>query len=156
MRPKTSLQQAAEQYGNAHRLAVETTGEIDPYAAINWGVFRCLAGEPGGEYEAEMVKEITALARDSVTAAKQKEKTKPEFWNRVAVPDAEVMLGLLKADLDRRVVKIARMYKEAFDLHSAEVQRRSVRDHAQFLENALRGKGDAELAEAAARLVQLL
>lgn len=153
---KTSLSEAAKHYRKAHELALETTGEIDPYSAINWGVFRCLAGAPGGEQDEKVKRELKRLARDSVAAAERKKKSEPTFWNRVTEADAEVMLGLLNGDLDKRVKKIAGMYKKAFELESAEDERRSIRDHVRFLEKMLRKKKDAELAQAAADLLEQL
>ncbi len=147
---KDAIRQAERQYGEAYRLFKEKAGVTDPYYAINWGVFRILRGRISKKDRAE----IEAIAKEGIAEARRRVRTRPEFWNRVAEPDAEVMLGLLHRDLDRRASAIEKQYKGAFAKGSSERQRKSVFDHLESLRVLLSSQSKRKLAEAITGLAQ--
>lgn len=152
-RRAASIKRAEKHYGAA-RLMYAERGQTDPYSAINWGVFRFLRGDlTTDSADFALIQEV---ACESIEEAKRRERTKPEFWNRVAEPDAELMLGLAHRDLDRRAPRIARMYESAFGVLSTERERRSVFDHLESLETMLRWRKETRLADAAADMAARL
>jgi tetratricopeptide (TPR) repeat protein len=130
------LETAMEYYRDAHELNAQEN-RLDTYPTLNWLTYKVLLGAPLDAADRKLVEKC----REAGTKAKK--KGRPTFWNRVAVPDAELLVHLDAGDLGAHLDKISKDYKSAFDAGSTHRERSTVLEHLDFLTGML------EAAEAA-------
>ncbi|MCC6389443.1 MAG: CHAT domain-containing protein [Bryobacterales bacterium] len=100
---------AAELYREAYTFRRAKENLIDTYSGINWLMLEYSLGNP---YEPlrEAAEEILAYARLP--------KNSPDFWARVALPDALTVEYLFAGTLGEHVDEVVREYESAFQ-HAA-------------------------------------
>lgn len=156
-RYRTNSVKAAE---SAYRHASElyerdSGGAINPYYAINWATFRGLRGN----LSAEEIDKFEGLLTRALAEARRRNLQKPEIWNRLAIPDAELARGLILGDLPERVEAVFQGYEDALKKRSSPRERESVFDHIDLIAFNLRyrrGDLNESQAEAAKKLQALL
>jgi len=127
------LKVAAGFYREAHIFYKDRTGSVNPYPALNWLTYSFLLGEPlDGEI---------GIIDESITAAMKAEMIKPEVWNRVTEPDAEVLRHLIQGDLDSQAAKIVLLYRRAFGAGVTQRQLAAVVSQFDFLIGMLSASG---------------
>ncbi|MET0646029.1 MAG: CHAT domain-containing protein [Pyrinomonadaceae bacterium] len=131
------LGQAMGYYRRAHELNAAAQ-KLDPYPTLNWLTYKVLLGEPLDDADIKLVVEC----REAGVKAK---KGSPTFWNRVAEPDAELLVHLSRQDLGANLESVRRLYQRAFDAGASQFERSTVLEHLDFL---------TEMSEAAAPVAQ--
>lgn len=132
----SSLKKAEEYYQKAHQLS-KSTGKIEPYYSLNWVTIRFLKDCAGKDeaQQKELVNEINLCLQ--VTTAKADYQA--DFWSRVAVPDANLLLALIRGNLADREEEIARLYHIALGAWVTARERASVQEQFDFLIELLTG-----------------
>src|SRR5581483_1777990 len=86
-----NLRRSLDAYDKAHRIALEATGEIYPYPALNWITLRFILGEPSADLE----KDLSAIMK---ACADQKARFKT-FWSKIGYPDSLLVGGVIRGNL---------------------------------------------------------
>ena len=118
------LRQAAAYYGEAHEREVGVRKDkFDPYYALNRLACDALVGEVENPQQAD------DLIEQCIQAAELREKEKPDFFNRVTRPDAELLRALIYKDLNQeQVERIKNMYAAVFEQRAGESEKASTLD----------------------------
>ncbi len=152
---RRALRNAADQYRQARTMHLP---EHDPDSTINWGVFEFLSSfEDGVEAMSEETRREISVAVDAcLEEAKRRVKSDPQFWNRVAEPDAALLRGLLAGDLGATAQAIAIAYSKTFADGSTARERASVISHLEFVRDMLAWLKEDELASAVGEVRRLI
>jgi CHAT domain-containing protein len=120
------ITEARDAYGEAHQLALSTSGLVDPYPALNWLTCRFLLGK---EKKEALLADLSAVRE----AAELRAKLDPTFWNRVAAPDALLLEHLISGSLSNSVGPVEKAYGQTFTGAATTREAASVREHIEFL-----------------------
>jgi CHAT domain-containing protein len=142
-RRATAIKNAADEYNEARKLHTEA----DPDSTINWAVFTALVGLLPKERALipEQSKEIHDAVADSLDEAQRRVNTDPDFWSRVALPDAAFALALLDGALHDQTTAIAGAYGEVLGFASPR-EKASVTKHLEFVQTMLEWLGHPKVA----------
>jgi Uncharacterized protein conserved in bacteria len=127
---KEWLKEAETYYGEAHK---DSSNIINPYPTLNWLTYRFLLGDSlEGEY---------ALIEECKKAARQLDAKEPSFWNRVAEPDADLLLHLAQGNLEANLENVTALYQKAFETGATPRERSTVVQQFTFLREMLSSLG---------------
>lgn len=140
------LGQAAQQYHLA------TQDNLDPYPGLNTAVCEWL-GMPARKTKA--TRRIMADLTRWHKATRAYAAKKNDFWARIMLPEAELLLRLVDGSLVKHEKAITQAYTQALSGRGSARERASVREQFDFLEEMLRWRRQAKLADHVARVRQM-
>jgi hypothetical protein len=145
---RAHLKRAEAAYRKARELGKDKKSES--YQLLNWLAFRFVnRAKPES-------RTLTRLAIDEWERAKEKEKSQgePDFWTRVAIPDALLHVRLFEGTLSdpARLREVEDEYARALKTAPTARELASTRDHVDFLSEML---ADLRPAQSAALLPAL-
>ena len=97
-------------------------------------------------------KELVNQINLSLQAATAKATAQSDFWSRVAVPDANLLLALVTGNLAEREEEIAQRYHAVLGAWVTARQRASVQEQFDFLIEMLAGDDCEHLLEPLRRI----
>jgi tetratricopeptide (TPR) repeat protein len=140
----TRLRQAADRYREAYDLAIEKTGEPDPYPGLNWMTCRFIAdqlsagrakGAKARTKQDKTIRDEMARIRD----AAEKSMSSDNLWKRTYLPDAELFAHLIGNSLNRKSAEVViEKYRFAVKGRADEREIESVRGQFDFITGMLK------------------
>lgn len=125
------LQKAAEHY----RLAYDKSGKKDPWTRTNWLLCEVLSGEGRPRKIGDALTDLRKDVRQRLA-----ELSEPSFWDRVYVPDADLLGHLWLGNLEKEKDGLIAAYHGVLGSRPTLLQVDSVRGQMDFIAHVLKQK----------------
>jgi CHAT domain len=143
-----NLEQSRDCYGNAHRLALKLTREIDPYPANNWMSVRFLFGEAPAALEADL--------EATMKASEEQARSRTDFWAQIGYPDSllggAMIRGALKQEKDNILKAYGAVLRDANNQSQIESVRGGVSDMRDLIQDDGASQVLTEIEQAIAKM----
>lgn len=135
-------QQALISMANYYGKSCELSGMSDPYAFSNWAIAKVLSGRSdancGGSWQSTLADDCQRM----IAEARNRDAQRPNFRDRVAEPNCELVLLLAQNAPDTEVAKataaqIAERYRAAIQCDAGPCEHSSVLDHLDFIRDLI-------------------
>lgn len=141
-----ALAAMVDYYRQAHELAQQKTGAVDPYPLLNWLVGLHLADLRKKTRKARAP--LGTWLKEVEQIADERDDREPDFWNGIVRTECLLTRHLAAGDLAAHREAVAEGYLRVFRRGATPKELRSVIEHVDFIIALLDGAAQAETRQA--------
>lgn len=135
---KKALESMADYYKEAHELVYAGgKGKVDSYPLLNWLTAEVLGVWYGAgsrkDLSEKFLGEIDAWCDQAESAAVEKDRDDPDFWNSLTTSDARLVRALAFKSFDKVIEPVFTGYQRAKERGASPREFRSIIEHLDFL-----------------------